>query len=921
MRRRLLSVIALTLSVYPFAHSQTTVTNPASPWVVPANVYSITIECWGGGGGSGGASCAWGDATGGGGGGGAYSRQVFAVTPGQSFTITIGAGGTAGNSSGGNGGSGNTTTVSGVPGTCSAFGGGGGFGSTSGNGAGGAGGNGGNGFLFRGGNGSAGTIGTWNYGGGGGGSAGTGSNGNNASGSTGGAAVAGGVAGRNGVANNSNGNTGNAGGGGASGASVYQSSLAGRAGGQGKVMITYTPVACVAPTSVSISGFSTSVCSGVSPGTGTASPFGGIPASYTYLWYKNGVSTGVTASTYDPGPLVANTDIYCAISTGSGCTTNSPVTSIVISGSAPSQPDPVTGNTTPCLGSYDYSVPNVVGVTYNWSFPAGWTQTGGGTSNSVTVNVGATSGSISVTPSNGCGSGPAQTLSVTVNSAASQPSQPGAISGSSAPCFGSAQTYSVPNVAGVTYNWSFPAGWSVSSGGSTNVNVVSVSSTAGTVIVTPSNACGNGPAQTLGVTPQSCTGSIPWSGYPDGVMASYSAGTAPYNMSASVSGSGVTLGDDTPKYTSSDPGSPCYIPGSLALYANVFDNISTAYYNVLMRFNPAGNGSCFSISFDIKDINANETSGSFLDVIEISALDGSGASIPAANIVITVPANTNVSTSGNTRIIRGHNSNSENYDGGIYSTTSCAITSVSVTPPAGMPLQSINIKYRPAYGVYPSCYWNTNPPAKPSFQYISISNLNYTTTSGCTTTLPVELLSFEGNCTEDGNELSWTTASENDNDYFTIERSLYAGDFEAIGKVSGAGTSNQIRNYAFTDPSGTEHNYYYRLKQTDFNGNFTYSFPINIKCLSHGISGQIKVFPVPAIDEINCLFSEPLSAGATLIITDVLGKPYQSINVLNDAETYAFPIDISNLPDGIYLVSVTDPEGTCFKPVRFVKAE
>ena len=83
-------------------------------------------------------------------------------------------------------------------------------------------------------------------------------------------------------------------------------------------------------------------------------------------------------------------------------------------------------------------------------------QTGGGTTNSVTVTVGANNGTITVTPSNGCGNGTDQTLAVTTTTI---PAQPSAITGATSPCVGSSQTYSVTNVAGVTYNWAFPAGW------------------------------------------------------------------------------------------------------------------------------------------------------------------------------------------------------------------------------------------------------------------------------------------------------------------------------------------------------------------------------------------------------------------------------------------------------------------------------
>ena len=90
------------------------------------------------------------------------------------------------------------------------------------------------------------------------------------------------------------------------------------------------------------------------------------------------------------------------------------------------------------------------------------------------------------------------TLTSTLNTI---PSQPSTITGSANPCSGTSQFYSVTNVAGTTYNWTFPAGWSQTAGGTTNSVTVTTNGTAGTITVTPSNTCGTGTARTLGATP------------------------------------------------------------------------------------------------------------------------------------------------------------------------------------------------------------------------------------------------------------------------------------------------------------------------------------------------------------------------------------------------------------------------------------
>ena len=183
----------------------------------------------------------------------------------------------------------------------------------------------------------------------------------------------------------------------------------------------------------------------------------------TFVFGFNGRNVA-NVTTYPVTGLAGNTTYYYRVRANNACgnSGNSNVITFTTSTAAPAQPGAITGATSPCVGSSQaYSVTNVAGVTYNWTFPAGWTQTGGGTTNSITVTVGAGTGNITVTPSNACGSGTAQTLAVTNTTI---PAQPSTITGATSPCVGSSQAYSVTNVAGVTYNWTFPAGWTQTGG-------------------------------------------------------------------------------------------------------------------------------------------------------------------------------------------------------------------------------------------------------------------------------------------------------------------------------------------------------------------------------------------------------------------------------------------------------------------------
>lgn len=92
---------------------------------------------------------------------------------------------------------------------------------------------------------------------------------------------------------------------------------------------------------------------------------------------------------------------------------------------------------------------------------------------------------------------------------------------------------------------------------------------------------------------------------------------------------------------------------------------------------------------------------------------------------------------------------------------------------------------------------------------------SFSTSSG---TLPVELINAQGTCTPKGSLLSWTTATENNNSHFIVEKLNDFGTFDVIGTVTGAGNASSARTYFFTDPSFSS-SATYRLAQEDFDGN------------------------------------------------------------------------------------------------------
>jgi hypothetical protein len=118
--------------------------------------------------------------------------------------------------------------------------------------------------------------------------------------------------------------------------------------------------------------------------------------------------------------------------------------------------------------------------------------------------------------------------------------------------------------------------------------------------------------------------------------------------------------------------------------------------------------------------------------------------------------------------------------------------------------------------------------------------------------LPIELTYFKASNSKNGVSLTWETASETNNDYFTIEHSFDGQTWSEISKIHGAGTSTVAHNYSYNDADEISTVVYYRLKQTDFNGEFSYSKIVSIIPYEKGI--EYSVYQNPTSNkEINVL--------------------------------------------------------------------
>jgi hypothetical protein len=175
--------------------------------------------------------------------------------------------------------------------------------------------------------------------------------------------------------------------------------------------------------------------------------------------------------------------------------------------------------------------------------------------------------------------------------------------------------------------------------------------------------------------------------------------------------------------------------------------------------------------------------------------------------------------------------------------------------------------------------------------------------------LPIDLIDFNAIMNEDRVEISWTTESEINNDYFIIEKSQDAMEWELVLETKGSGNSNFIINYFEIDNNPLIGLSYYRLTQVDFDGEWE---TFNIIPVENAIKGEgiMNIYPNP-VNKGECisLSFESLHRGnqeILVVLRDIRGNEAYSIIKFVDCEDGLVVMDIpKHLTSGTYLVVAT----------------
>jgi len=186
--------------------------------------------------------------------------------------------------------------------------------------------------------------------------------------------------------------------------------------------------------------------------------------------------------------------------------------------------------------------------------------------------------------------------------------------------------------------------------------------------------------------------------------------------------------------------------------------------------------------------------------------------------------------------------------------------------------------------------------------------------------VPVELTSFAASSKNNEVELSWTTATETNNQGFQVERMNAGGTFEQVGYVAGFGTTTEPKAYSFTDSKLEAGNYTYRLKQVDFDGSYEYSDEVNVVVelpLEYALEQN---YPNPFNPSTTIKYSIPEDGFVKLAIYNMLGEEVASIvSNVQKAGRYEVNFNANGLASGVYVYRIEAANFTASKKLMLMK--
>lgn len=605
--------------------------------------------------------------------------------------------------------------------------------------------------------------------------------------------------------------------------------------------------------------------------------------------------------------------------------------------------------------TFSVTLSSGISTLYKWSMPSDATiisESNTLSSSVVTILLGTMSGTINVTASNQCGNGTGTGLAISpgtcgpyfggpndgysssaycgndLNGTGATAITLSSITGPGAFCSNGTELYSVNVLTGsaTSYTWTGPSGYSVSTLNSTlsqgQANII-FGTTSGNVTVIAGNSCTSVTSTPVAVTVAPCN--LDFGGANDG----FSSAINCFNDLNGTASGPIVLGPIT------GPSSFCANNNDGAY--NV--NLTSGYSHIYTWTGPSGS-TVAVLNNTLNNSSANFAFGSSAGTISVTASNGCG-SVTSPGFAVT-PVSCNLTLGGNNDGFAFAPFCSNSLNGGAVS----PLTAGTIIGPTSI-CTDLGANYIVPITSGAATLYNWSGPGGSSVMSSlnsttqSIANILFgsgggtvkvTITNGCSTIidslsgisanpcrqafggandgfamavstanipLPVNWLYFTATPEQKIVELNWATASETNNDRFDIERSNDGAFFTYLSSVKAYGNGNSVQEQQYKTPdnsplSGVS---YYRLKQVDKNGGFTYSVLAQVDFEKHSF---VEVFPNPASGQFFVNVSEDHN-NATLIVIDALGRKVMSQKIIsNDVNA----ISTSALAPGVYYLSL-----------------
>jgi hypothetical protein len=170
---------------------------------------------------------------------------------------------------------------------------------------------------------------------------------------------------------------------------------------------------------------------------------------------------------------------------------------------------------------------------------------------------------------------------------------------------------------------------------------------------------------------------------------------------------------------------------------------------------------------------------------------------------------------------------------------------------------------------------------------------------GSGTALPIDLVSFTGEMIDNNVELEWVVASQVNNEYFKIEKSLNCEQWEEVSRIPGAGNSNTQMNYKIYDEKPYDGISYYRLSQTDYDGESETFSPISI---IYNKPITLSINPNPVKEILHLYLEETLRGSTNLTIFNTKGQKIYKKSFIGDYKI--IHLNVNDFKKGYYLLEI-----------------